>query len=153
MKKFFKWAGAILAIVSGIALFIAGLRLFSVNSFVLGWEERFPEYRDKMDQLPAVDLRVGIPEGTAAPAPFEDAKLVKVSFPDGSWLFVAEHDTHDDGLGWDRAVFYDSRGDMRATSHHFCDWEGLLGEMTLYSKDAKTLDDFYKAAAGIKFEE
>ena len=149
MRKLLSWLLRILGTVAGLVLLIIALRAFAMHRFAAGWQKRFPEYKENIDSLPAVDLRIGLPGESPAPEPMEDAKLVKCKFADGSWFIVAQHDTHDEGLEWDRAVFYDSRGGLRLSKHHFCGWEGLMGELREYGKNAQTLDDFYQAAGPI----
>ncbi|MCX5796404.1 MAG: hypothetical protein NTY77_13005 [Elusimicrobia bacterium] len=149
MKRILTWLGRILAIVTALILILVGIRAYSAHHFVADWKARFAACKDDIRSLPAVDLQQGLPGEAKAPEPVADAKLVTFRFPDGSWFIAAEHDTHDEGLEWDRAVFYDSRGALRATNHHFCGWEGLLRELSGPAKRTPTLDDFYKETAPI----
>lgn len=111
---------------------------------------QFPTRKDAIGRLPEGDVGIKILEGdTRASELLANAKLAKFSFPDRSWLIVAEHDTHDGGLEWDQAVFYDNYGKFHTTDHHFCSWEGLMGELSTYKEGARSVDDFYKNAAPI----
>lgn len=145
MRSVLKTIGAFVLIVAGlIGLFVA-VQVYNWRAFGSHWERRFLEGGAKAAAaLPAVDLAVGLPGETPAPPPVDDAKLIRKVFPDGSWFIVAEHDSHDGGE-WDRAVFYDSRGRIEKTSHHFCSWEGLLGGLRHHAEDAATVDDFFKS--------
>ena len=136
-------------LVAAFILLVVCIRSYSIRRFAADWQARLPAYKDSIDRLPAVDLHVGLPGDAKAPEPLADAKLVKFRFPDGSWLVAAEHDTHDEGLEWDMTVFYDSRGAIHTTRHHFCGWEGLLRELSTHTEKAGSLDDFYKEAAPI----
>jgi hypothetical protein len=68
-----------------------------------------------------------------------------VDFPDGSWLAVAWHDTHDAegehaGLEgeWNGIVMRDSKGRTFWSTYHICGFEGFSGEFL--NPKAKTLD-------------
>lgn len=150
MKTLLRWLGRGLAALAVLVLILIGLRLYARHRFVADWKQRFPAYKDDIDRLPSVDLAVGLPsDDSQIPQPIAGAKLVRFRFPDGSWFAAAEHDTHDEGLEWDAAVFYDSRGGFTVTKHHFCGWEGLSGELKRYSMEARSLEDFHKTAAAI----
>lgn len=121
------------AVAAGFLLYVSlGRRIVSAR-FAQRWASRLPAYA-AMPRLPQ----------TA-----RDAKLLKWTLQDGSWVIVAEHDIHDGGFEWDQAVFYDSRGRARRTSHHFCGWEGLLGDLEPYRK-ARSLDEFYARAGPLQ---
>lgn len=147
MRRLLIWTGRGLAILAALVLLLLGVRAYAMHRFVADWQARFPSYKDDIGRLPAVDLAVGLPGEAPAPEPFPGAKLVKYRFPDGSWFAAAEHDTHDEGLEWDRTVFFDSRGRSRVSRHHFCGWEGLLSELTRPAKKARSVDEFFEKAA------
>lgn len=126
-------SAAVLLGCAGAGLFLGYLhvaRSHAAGRFASRWAARWPSYAAK-EPLPE----------TA-----HDAKLLRMRFPDGAWLAVAEHDVHDGGLEWDEAVFYDSRGRLSYTSHHFCGWEGLEADL-LPVRSARTLDEAYVRAA------
>jgi len=69
-------------------------------------------------------------------------------FADGEWVAVSS-ECSCTGAGFDASVFYDSTGAIYSdTTHHFCGYEGLCGELN--GIDASGLDDFYMALKALK---
>lgn len=146
MKSILKIAGTIFAAMVGLVALIIGAGFYQSHAFSARWEKRFLAGNEAVAALPAVDLSVGLPGEAPAPPPVDGAKLVRQVFRDGSWVIVAQHDTHDEGGEWDRIVYFDSRGRIKSGSHHLCGWEGLLGTLSRHARKAATVDEFYRAA-------
>lgn len=71
------------------------------------------------------------------------------TFPDNSWIAVVSHNIHEGGE-WDRTLLKDSTGAVWQSSHHFCGYEGLHGE--IFSVEGTTLKQFHQNARHLGFE-
>jgi hypothetical protein len=63
-------------------------------------------------------------------------------FTNGEWILARNEYACTDGAGFDATVFRDSNGSIfYQTTHHFCGYEGLCGELTQVK--ATNLVEFY----------
>lgn len=67
--------------------------------------------------------------------------IVVRRFPDQQWVAAVADSTCSRAGGWDAAVFYDSRGRLHQTEHHFCGYEGLTDDINRIK--ANSLAEFY----------
>lgn len=69
----------------------------------------------------------------------------KIAFKDGDYLAILYYDDHDRRNGWltnDYVLGMSGKGRRICSSHHFCGYEGLCGQ--LVRDDYASLEDFLK---------